>query len=146
VQRRTPANGPHHLHAGAFAVGALHVDDLVTLAHAQVDRLLDQLVQFAHGRQRRVAHAQAALDQVAQFQQAHAQPVAASLRSIDKPAGGQVVQDAVGGGRVQARLLADFLQGNRLFARRQHIDQRKHPFDHLDGRGRWNAWIRLSHG
>jgi hypothetical protein len=94
--------------------------------------LLDQLVQFAHGGQCRVAHIQAPLDQVAQLQQAHAQSVAAGLRTIDKPSGGQVVQDAVGGGRVQAGLLADFLEGDRLFARRQNIDQRKHPLDHLD--------------
>jgi hypothetical protein len=43
----------------------------------------------------------AGLDQVAQFQQAHAQPVAAGLRAVDEAADGQVVQDAVGGGRVQ---------------------------------------------
>jgi hypothetical protein len=41
VQRRAPADGTHHLHARAFAVGALDIDDLVALAHAQVDRLLD---------------------------------------------------------------------------------------------------------
>jgi hypothetical protein len=45
VQRRTPADGAHHLHAGAFAVGALDIDDLVALAHAQVHGLLDEPVE-----------------------------------------------------------------------------------------------------
>ena len=102
VQRRAAADGAHHLHARAFAVGALDVDDLVALAHRQVDRLVRELVQFAHRAQRRVAHVQPRLDQVAQFQQAHAQPVAAGLGAVDEAADGQVVEDAVRGGRVQA--------------------------------------------
>mgnify|MGYP006205549355 CR=1 FL=1 len=116
VQWGAASDGAHHLHARAFAVGAFHVNDLVALAHTQVHRLLDQLVQLAHGAQRGVAHAQARLDQVAQFQQAHAQPVAAGLGPVNEAADGEVVEDAVGGGRVQPRLLADLLQRDRFFA------------------------------
>jgi hypothetical protein len=98
VQRRAAADGAHHLHARALAVGALHVHDLVALAHAQVHRLLGQAVQLAHGLQGRVAHRQPRLDQVAQLQQAHAQAVGAGLRAVDEAAHRQVVEDAVRGG------------------------------------------------
>ena len=81
MQRRPAADGPHHLHARALAVGALDVDDLVALAHRQVHRLVRQLVQLAHRAERGVAHVQPRLDQVAQFQQPHAQPVTAGLRA-----------------------------------------------------------------
>jgi len=137
VQRCVAADGAHHLHARAFAVGALHVDDLVALAHAEVHGLLDQLVQLAHRGHGCVAHGQASLDEVAQLQQAHAEPVAARFRPVDEAADGQVVEDAVRGGRVQARLLADFLQRDGLLARGQDIDQLEHALQHLDaGLGR----------
>ena len=146
MQRRPAADGAHHLHARALAVGALDVDDLVALPHAEVDRLLRELVQFAHRRQGGVAHVEPALDQVAELQQAHAEPVAAGLGPVDEAADRQVVQDAVGGGRVQARLLADFLQRDGFFARRQDVDQREHALDHLDdGRG-GNVGLGFSHG
>jgi hypothetical protein len=85
------------------------------------------------GAQRRVAHVQPALHQVAQLQQAHAQPVAAGLGPVDEAADRQVVQDAVRGGGVQPGLLADLLQRHGLLARGQHVDQREHALDHLDG-------------
>jgi hypothetical protein len=146
VQRRAAADGAHHLHARALAVGALDVDDLVALAHAQVHRLLDLLVQLAHRRQRGVAHVQPRLHQVAQFQQAHAQAVAARLGPVDEAAGGEVVQDAVGGGRVQPRLLADLLERDGVLARGQHVDQREHALDHLDGGGGRGLVVGFSHG
>jgi hypothetical protein len=86
VQRCAAAHGAHHLHARAFAVGALDVDDLVALAHRQVHRLVGELVQFAHRRHGSVAHVQPGLHQVAQFQQPHAQPVAAGLGPVDEAA------------------------------------------------------------
>jgi D-alanyl-D-alanine endopeptidase (penicillin-binding protein 7) len=146
VQRCAAADGAHHLHAGALAVGTLDVNDFVALPHAQVHGLLDQLVKLAHGHKGGVAHAQSSLHQVAQFQQAHPQPVAARLRTVDKAAGGQVVQDPVRGRWMQARLRADLLQRDRLFARRQHVDQRKHARDHLDGGSRRSARVCFSHG
>ena len=137
VQRCPAADGPDHLHARALAVGAFHIDDLVALADAQVDRLLYLFVQFPHGRQGSVAHAESGFDQVAQFQQAHAQPVAAGLGAIDKAADGEIVQDPVGGRGVKAGLFADFLQRNRLLAGGQHLEQVEHAFDHLhSGHGR----------
>ncbi|MNT32792.1 hypothetical protein D3C72_1686900 [compost metagenome] len=116
VQRGTSPNCTDHLHAGAFAVGPFHVHNFIALAHAQVHRLLDQLVQVAHGGQRCIAHTQACLDEVAQFQEAHAQAVAAGFRTVHKTAYGQIVQDAMRRGRVQARLFADLLERYRLFA------------------------------
>ncbi len=110
MQGCSTPNGSHHLHAGTLAVRPLHIHDLVALANAQVDRLLDQLVQFAHGQQCGVAHAQARLHQIAQFQQPHAQAVAAGLRAVDKTSDGQIVEDAVGRGWVQTGLFADFLE------------------------------------
>lgn len=98
VQRRMAADGAHHLHARALAVGAFHIDDFIALAHAEADRLLDLLVQLAHGNQGRFAHAQAGLDQVAQLQETHAQPVAARFGAVDEAADGQVVENAVRGG------------------------------------------------
>jgi hypothetical protein len=103
-------------------------------------------VQLAHRQQGRVAHVQAGLHHVAQFEQAHAQAIAAGLRAVDEAAGGQVVEDAVGGGRMQAGLLADLLQGDRFLPRRQHVDQREHALDDLDGRGGWALGVFLSHG
>ena len=146
MQRGAPADGAHHLHAGALAVGALDVDDLVALAHAEVDRLLRELVQLAHRRHRGVAHVEPALDQVAQLQQAHAQPVAAGFRPVDEAADRQVVQDAVGGGRMQARLFADLLQRDGFLAGGQHVDQREHALDHLDDRRGRNVGLGFSHG
>jgi hypothetical protein len=102
-------------------------------------------VQFAHRQQRGVAHVQPGLDQVAQLQQAHAQPVAARLGAVDEAAGGQVVEDAVGGGGVQAGLLADFLQRDGVLTRGQHVDQREHALDDLDGGRGGGVGIRFSH-
>ncbi|MCY1538868.1 hypothetical protein D9M68_744300 [compost metagenome] len=67
-------------------------------------------MQLAHGSERRVAHAQARLDQIAQLEQPHAQPVTACLRPVDEPADREVVEDAVGGGRMEPRLFADVLE------------------------------------
>ena len=131
MQGRTAANGAHHLHARAFAESAFYVDDLVALAHAQVDRLLDLFVQFAHGQQRGVAHAQAPLDQVAEFEQAHAQPVGPGCGPFDQAPQHQIVEDAVRSGRVQAGAFADVLERDRLFVLGQHFKQIKHAFEHL---------------
>ena len=110
VQRRAAADGAHHLHARVLAVGALDVDDLVALAHRQIDGLVRQPVQLAHRAERCFAHIQPGLDQVAQFQQAHAQPVAAGMRPIDEAADGQVVQNPVRRRRMQRCLRCDLLQ------------------------------------
>ena len=96
MQGRSPPDGAHNLHARAFAVGAFDVHDFIALAHAQIDRLLDQLVQLAHGGQCRVSDIQTAFDQIAQFQQADAQAVAARFRTVNKSARGQVIQNPVG--------------------------------------------------
>ena len=66
------ANGAHHLHARALAEAALHVHNLVALAHAQVDGLLGGEVQAAHGQQCGLTHINAGFDEVAQLKQAHA--------------------------------------------------------------------------
>ena len=137
MQRRPPADGANHLHARAFAVSAFDVDDFITLAHAQVDGLLNEFVQITHRSQGRIAHIESALDHVAQFQQTHAQSVVARLRAVYKAAGGQIVQDAVRRRGVQPGFLADLLERDGFFAGRQHIDQGEHAFNHLDGgRGR----------
>jgi hypothetical protein len=91
-------------------------------------------VQLAHRHHRSVAHVQPALHQVAQLQQAHAQSVAAGFRPVDEAADRQVVQDAVGGRRVQAGFFADLLQRDGFLAGSQHVDQREHALDHLDDR------------
>ena len=131
MQGCSAANGPHDLHARAFAVGTLHIDDLIALAHAQVDRLLGQLVQLAHGQYSGIAHVQAPFDQIAQLQQTHTQAVTSRLGAIDIAPNGQVVQDSVGGRGVQARFFADFLERNGVFARCQDINQREHAFNDL---------------
>ena len=102
------ANSAHHLHARAFAVGPFHVHNFIALAHAQIHGLLDLLVQQSHAGQGRFAHAQTGFDQVAQLQQAHAQTVAARFWAVDKTTHGQIVEDAVCGGGVQASFFADF--------------------------------------
>ena len=40
MQRCPPANGPHYLHSRALAVRAFNVNNFITLAHAEVHRLL----------------------------------------------------------------------------------------------------------
>jgi hypothetical protein len=75
AQRRAAANGPHDLHAGALAPGAVDVDDLVALLHREVDGLPGGAVQVAHDADGGLAHIEAALDQRTQFKQAHAQLV-----------------------------------------------------------------------
>ena len=145
VQGGAAANGAHHLHARTLAVGALHVNDFIALTHAQVHRLLNLLVQFAHGQQGGIAHIEPSFDQVAQLQQAHAQTVAAGLGSVHKTPQGEVVQDAVRGGGVKPGFFADFFEADRLFARGQHIDQGKHTLDHLNGRRRGGHGFLVSH-
>ena len=124
MQRRPPADGAHDLHARALAVGALDVDDLVALAHRQVDRLVRQLVQLAHRRQRGIAHVEPRLDQVAELEQSHAEAVAARPRA-DRRSGRSSrsfrMRCAVEGCR--PRLLADLLQRDRILVRGQHVEQ-----------------------
>ena len=133
MQRGATTNGADHLHARAFAVGAFDVNDFVTLAHAQVDGLLNEFVQVTHGGKGRIAHIEPALDHIAQLQQTHAQAIVTSLWAVHKAAGGQVVQDAVRRRRVQPGFLADFLERDGFFAGRQYVDQAEHAFNHLDG-------------
>ena len=132
MQRRTPADGANDLHSRPFAVGALDVDDLVALAHREVDRLVRQLVQLAHRAERRVANVEPRLDQVAELEQAHAEAVAARLGPVDEAADRQVVEDAVRGRRVQPALLADRLERDRLLVRREQVEQAEGTLEHLD--------------
>jgi hypothetical protein len=89
-------------------------------------------VQFTHGAERRFAHIEPGFDQVAHFQQAHAEAVVAGFGAVHISANHQVVQDAVGGGRVQAGFFADDLQRHRVLVRGQQIQQLKHALQHLD--------------
>ena len=129
------ADGAHHLHAGALAVGALDIYDFVALPHAQIDWLLNLLVQIAHGRQRHFAYVEPGLDEVAEFEEAHAQAIAARLGAIDEAAQRQVVEDAVRGRWMQARAFADLFQRHCLLTRSQNVNQREHALQHL------NAWL-----
>ena len=135
MQGSSSADGTNHLHAGALAVGALDVDDLVALAHGKVHRLVSELVQFAHRTQRGIAHIEARLHEVAQFQQAHSQAVAARFGPVDVATDGEVVQDAVRSGWVESGLLADDLERDRILVGGQHVQQRKHALQHLYRRG-----------
>ena len=110
MQRCSAANRPNHLHARPFTVSALDVDDFVTLSYAEIDRLLDQFVQVAHGEQGSIADVEPAFHQIAQLEQPHAQTVAPGLRSIHKSAGRQVVENPVRCGGVQTCFLADLFE------------------------------------
>ena len=68
-----------------------------------------------------------------QLQQAQAEAITARFGSIHKATQRQIVQDAVRGGRVQAGLFADFLEGNRFLAGSQYVQKRKHSLKDLDG-------------
>ncbi|MNT18134.1 hypothetical protein D3C72_1533160 [compost metagenome] len=126
VQRCMAADGAHHLHARALGKTALHIHDLVALAHAQVDRLLRGQMQATHRQQGHFAHVDAGLHEVAQLQEAHAQAVAARFGSVHKAADGQVIEDAMCGGRVQAGDFAQLFQRHRLLARGEYIQQCEH--------------------
>jgi hypothetical protein len=112
MQWCTAADGSNNLHARAFAVGALDVDDLVALAYRQVHRLMRQLVELAHRPESRVADIETRFHQIAQLQQAHAKSVVAGLGTVDKAADHQVVEDAMGRRWVQAGALGELFQGN----------------------------------
>ena len=135
VQRCPSTNRADHLHARTFAVGALDVDNVVALAHAEIDRLFDELMQRAHRPQRGITDIEPPFDQVSQFQQAHPQAVASWLVAVHIAADHQVAQEAVRGGRVQACFGADVLERQRRFGSCQDIDQPKKPLNHLN---RWN--------
>jgi len=111
---------------------AVDIDDLIALADRQIDRLLGFLVQRAHEVERRFAHRQPALDHVAQFQQAHAEAVRAWLDAVDKAGDDHVVEDAVGGGGMQAGYFRQLLQTHRIGVIGQCIKQGDHAFDDLN--------------
>lgn len=135
VQRRPPANGAHHLHAGTLAPGAVDIDDLVALLHRQVDGLPGQLVQRPHGGDGRLAYVQPPLDQRAQFKQTHAQLIQAVVHPLDVAPHHQVVQDAVRGGGVQAGGRGQFLERDGIGLRGQRVEQAHGALDDLDGDG-----------
>jgi hypothetical protein len=86
-----------------------------------------------HHRQRELAHADPRFHQVAELEQAHPQAVAAGLHPVDHAVGRHRGEDAVRGRRMQARVLRDLLQPERLGVLREHLEQPHHPVDHLDG-------------
>jgi len=133
VQGGAAADGAYHLHAGAFAPGAVDVDDFVALLDRQVDGLPGQFVQRTHGRYGRLAHVQPPFHQRPQFQQAHAQLVQAVVDAFDVAAYDQVIQDAMGGGRMQAGGGGQFLEGYRVLLRGKRVQQAHGTLDHLDG-------------
>src|SRR6185295_13407788 len=79
-----------------------------------------------------LAHADARLHQVAQLEQAHAEAVAAGLDAVDHAVGRHRGQDAVRGGRMQAGVLRDLLEAERLGMLREHFQQPHHAVDDLD--------------
>ena len=128
------AYGSNHLHAGALGNGTLDIDDLVTLPNRQVNRLCRSLVQFAHRSHCRVANVKPGLDQITQLEQTHAKLVGAGLGAIDKARGDQIIQDPVGGRRVQLSALRQGLEADRIRMIRKLIKQRHHSLDDLDCR------------
>ena len=135
VQRRPTTDGAHHLHARTFTEDPLDVDDFVALPQREVDRLPGQLVQGPHGLQRRIPDIQTILDEIAEFEQPQAQPICPGLGSLDQPACDKIIQDAMGGGGVQAGVLADGLQRQRLLVQREQVQHCKCPCEHLHRRG-----------
>src|SRR5574339_59441 len=132
VQRRARADHVHHAHRRAARRGALHVHDLVAVAHREVGGLAGLRVQLAHHRQRELAHADARLHQVAELEQAHAEAVAAGLHAVDDAVGGHRGEDAVRGRGMQPGVLRDLLQAERLGMLREHVEQAHHAVDDLD--------------
>ena len=132
VQRRARADHVHDPHRRAPRGAALDVHDLVAVAHGKVDRLAGLRMQLAHHRQGELAHADARLDEIAELEQPHAEPVASRLDAVHQPVARHRGEDAVGGRRMQARVLRDLLQPERLGMLRQHVEQAHHALDHLD--------------
>jgi len=84
------------------------------------------------GVQRGIAHRQARLHEIAEFQQAHAEPVGAGIGAVDEPAHHHVVQDAVGGRRMQLGTECELFQADRVAMRSKGVQQAHHALDHLD--------------
>src|SRR5690606_25626343 len=113
MERRPAADGADDLHAGALGQRALDVDDLVALADGEVDRLAGGPVQLAHRPEGGVADIEPRLDEVAQLEQADAELVDAGVAAIDEARGDQVVEYAVGRGRMQSGTSGELLQADR---------------------------------
>ncbi len=126
----------HHADRGPAAGGAFHIDDLVALAHAQIDALADPLVQPLHQRQRGITDVDPRLDQVAQFEQADAQAVGAGVRSFHDAADRHGGQDAMGRGRMQPGFQRELLQADRVVVTGEHVEEGRHPLDDLDAAAR----------
>src|ERR1041384_67510 len=141
VQRRTRADDVHHAHRRASRRAALHVHDLIVVAHREVGGLSGVRMELAHERQRELAHADARLDQIPKLEKAHAEAVASRLDAVDQAVGRHRREDAVRGRRVQAGVLRDLLQAERLGMLLQHVEQAHHALDHLDG-----VFLFLFHG
>src|SRR5690606_31654594 len=89
-------------------------------------------VQLAHRPEGGVADIEPRLDEVAQLEQADAELVDAGVAAIDEARGDQVVEYAVGRGRMQSGTSGELLQADRVGLGGQGVEERHHAIDHLD--------------
>ena len=142
MQRRAGADQVHHPDRGTTAGSAFDIDDLVALAHAEIDALPELLVQALHQRHGGLADADARLDHVAQFQQADAEPVGAGFGALDEAGTGHRRQDAVRGRRVQSGFQCQLLEADRIGVVGKDIEQLHHALDDLDAATGFGGGIR----
>ena len=84
------------LHAGTFRERAVDINNLVTLAHREVNRLLGLAMECLHPGKRGFTDIESALDDIPQLQQSHPEAVTPRLGSVDEALGYHVIQDAMG--------------------------------------------------
>ena len=96
MQRGTTPDRSNDLHARAFAVSPLNINNFIALSQAEVHCLLNQLVQITHGNQCGISDIQTAFHHIAKFQQAHAKSVGTGMGSINEATRCQVVQNSMG--------------------------------------------------
>lgn len=133
MQRRPAADGAHHLHARTLREGAVDVDDLIALAHLQIDRLMRLAMQSAHESDSRFMHAEPTFYDIFQFQQTYAEPIGAGLGTLYQPLQHQIVEDAMRRRRMQFGYCRQLLETCRVRIAGKRMHQGHQTFDDLNG-------------
>lgn len=132
MQRGTTADDLFDAHH-SLGDDALDVDDLITGAQREIDRLADGVAQALHIGQRAGAQVEVERDARGELTQFRAQQVASPGITLDKAYVTQRCEDAERGGGVKTRLGGQDFQRSRVALADNRIEQRTGALNDLYG-------------